>query len=79
MSETDTRKKQLELIAMVRAGQRIQTEHSLFVEAHPEACAHVAFDHRWRTIVCDGDCDVVECSRCGVQAVCACNFEGDML
>lgn len=40
-------------------------------------CRAVGFNHQWRTIVCNNDRDVVECSRCGDQSLTSCNFDED--
>ncbi len=67
---------QTELIEKARRGERITVEeapHSLFGEERITA----VHEHKDRTIVCDGDHDVVECLRCGRQSVVPCNFDED--
>jgi hypothetical protein len=64
-----------ELVAAAGRGERIHTEHSLHRAEDQTACAP-GFSHRaWRVIACDNHHDVVECSRCGVQRVTACDFD----
>lgn len=64
-----------ELIALAQTGARIpRQEHSLFdYEQALSRCQHP----NWRTIVCDGDNDVVECSCCGQHRVVGCNFDDE--
>lgn len=69
---------QTELIERARRGKLVVNLHSLhrpgvsgkWVPRH--LCPH---DGGWRTIVCDNEHDVVECSRCGAQRIAACNFD----
>lgn len=58
--------------AVVRAGGRVCNKLSLHAEEDPSKCHGV---HCWRTIVCDGETDVIECSRCGKQALSKCDFD----
>lgn len=63
---------QTELIKMEQIGQRIPRQpHSLF-DAEMSIREHL---HNWRTIVCDGDNDVLECSLCGKHRVDTCDFD----
>ncbi len=69
---------QTELVQAAQRGERItkvQSEHVLF-DAPGQPCE--GFNHHWRTIVCNNDRDVCECSRCGAQSVMSCNFDEDM-
>lgn len=53
--------------------ERITNEYSLFKSEIVGNCPH---GHaRWRTIECKDGRDIVECSRCGRQRECACNFD----
>lgn len=55
-------------------GLRVHNEHSLHVTEDPSKCPN--FVHaRWRTLECDNQTDVVECSRCGQQRMTSCNFD----
>ena len=66
---------QNELIQMALRGERLpRQEHSLHDARKDIECIHNGF---WRCIVCDGDKDVCECSRCGEQRVMSCNFDDD--
>lgn len=61
----------IEAIAAVDRGERVTGEHSLHaVELPGSHCC----DHQWRTLFCNNDRDVVECSKCGRQRTCRCNF-----
>ncbi len=60
-----------EAIKAVRRGERVRGEHSLHDSEKPNAQC----DHRWRTLFCDHDHDVIECSRCGRQTVSKCDFD----
>lgn len=62
-----------EAIAAVRAGKRVKGPHSIHDSAKPEACP--GFNCAWRTLFCNSDEDVVECGRCGRQAVSKCDFD----
>lgn len=54
--------------------ERVCNEHSLHKEERPERCPN--FIHAtWRVLMCDGETDVVECSRCGKQRTVACDFD----
>lgn len=73
-----------EAIAAVRAGGRCLTKHCLrpLNWVVPEKCTNLRGDllpdHAlWRTVACDGDTDVVECSRCGKQRLAACDFDDE--
>ena len=63
-----------EMIEMVNKGERIPPTLSLHKEQKNIPCNH---QNKWRTIVCDGDNDVIECSLCGKQIVSICNFDDD--
>ena len=65
-------------IEVARRGERVDTNYSYHKAEKETAICYGAkshFYHHWRTIACDGETDVVECSDCGRQAVCACNFD----
>lgn len=62
-----------EAIAAVRRGERVASEHSI----HPEPKTPCAVCQHWRTLFCNSDEDVVECSKCGRQAVAVCNFDDE--
>ena len=67
---------QTELIEKAERGERIshsEAEHVLFDQTKSGPCSC----HSWRTIVCDGARDVLECSKCGTQQVSPCNFDED--
>lgn len=71
---------QAELVELAKQKQRIHTEHSLHTAEKPfnerePACQ--AFNCAWRPIACDNKTDVLECSRCGRQALGTCNFDED--
>ena len=64
-------------IAKARQGERIYNKFSLFpsTEIILEECKG---NHgEWRTISCDGDTDVKECSDCGKQKITSCDFDKD--
>jgi hypothetical protein len=63
-----------QLIKRADAGERIVSKHTLFPIDHQPTlnCGH---PHGWRTVACDGDRDVVECSVCGRQWIERCNFD----
>ena len=73
MADEIKTKKELhaEAVAKVWAGGRITNEHSLFVVEQDRPCSA----HHWRTLLCDSETDVCECSKCGKQIVTACNFD----
>ncbi len=55
---------------------RVNNEDSIHKKEKPENCP--TGDHAlWRTIYCNGDRDVVECSRCGQQKEVRCNFDDE--
>lgn len=62
-----------EAIAAARRGDRVVTRHtlhsSIFI-SHVASCAH-----RFRTVACNNESDVIECSRCGWQQISTCNFD----
>lgn len=61
-------------IATARAGGRVKGGHSLFDVEMPEKCP--ASGHaNWRTVACDYETDVIECSRCGKQRLAECDFD----
>lgn len=69
-----------EAIEAVRRRQRVGGPHSLHAAALPvEQMLKVCpgFNHQWRTLFCDGDTDVVECYRCGIQDLARCNFDDE--
>jgi hypothetical protein len=61
-----------EAVEAVRRGDRAAGPHSLHAVTIPPC---PGFNHHWRTLFCDGETDVVECSRCGIQQVAPCNFD----
>lgn len=64
-----------EWLEVAKQGGRVRNRLSLFgKEECPDLCQGV---HNWRTIVCDGETDVVECRRCGLQKETACNFDDE--
>ena len=66
---------QTELIQMAERGERIpKQDYSLHNFKKPGPCSHA---QGWRTIVCDGNKDVCECSFCGKQRVMRCNFDDE--
>lgn len=66
---------QTELVKMARQGKRIPRQpHSLHDNEKANNCG---YNHNWRTIVCDNENDVCECSICGKQKVMICNFDDD--
>ena len=64
-----------EAIKTVRDGGRATTKHSLHETETPPSGGYC--DHRYREIACDGDTDVLECSRCGRQRLAVCTFDDD--
>ena len=65
-----------QLIEMARRGERIPRQpHSLHDQVKPGVC--ISHHSSWRTIVCDGDNDIVECYHCGDQRLVSCNFDED--
>ena len=63
-----------ELIQIAQQGERIPPQPYSLHGAEKPCKPH---EHFWRTIVCDGDHDVVECAHCGAQSVAKCNFDED--
>jgi DNA-directed RNA polymerase subunit RPC12/RpoP len=63
-----------EAIAAVKSGGRCTTKHTLMGAESPDSwkCAH-----RWRTVACDGETDVIECPRCGKQMLARCDFDDE--
>ena len=64
-------------IEAARLGRRVLTPYTLFA-ANPSSELAAGCPHNWRTVACDGDTDVVECSKCGLQRLASCNFDEDM-
>lgn len=63
------------LIQAAAEGKRIKTEFSMF-DSPLENCP-TGYCHSWRTIACNSDNDVVECRKCGRQAVTDCDFDDE--
>lgn len=65
-----------EAIAAARNGQRAVTKYNVKsrYSTYNMPCVH---RRGWRTIACDNDHDVVECTECGEQRVVPCNFDED--
>lgn len=53
------------------AGYRVVCEKSLHATETPNPWCR----HHWRTLFCNGEKDVLECSYCGRQAVAKCDFD----
>jgi hypothetical protein len=64
-----------EAVEAVRRGERVAGPHSIHEGEDPGGCP--GFNHRWRTLFCDGATDVVECSRCGRQQLARCNLDDE--
>ncbi len=61
-----------EAIAAVRRGERVAGKYSLHTTTK-EPCP--GLNHTWRTLFCNDEEDVVECSRCGEQGITRCDFD----
>lgn len=62
-----------EAIEAVREGRRALTSTSLMNFETPDPhCVH-----NWRTVACDSDTDVIECAKCGMQKLAACDFDDE--
>ena len=64
-----------EAVAAVKAGGRCETRHTILgleIQVGADRCSH-----HWRTVACDGESDVIECSICGKQLLVQCNFDED--
>lgn len=67
-----------ESVAAVKSGGRCKNKHTIWGLEVPDQKLHFSCVHNWRTVACDdSETDVVECSRCGWQRVCACSFDDD--
>ena len=55
---------------------RVQNEYTLFT-ASRAADMLPCPQHSWRVVLCDNECDVCECSKCGVQRSFKCDFEDE--
>lgn len=64
------------LIQKAERGERV-TKDEAGLSTYPAAVGSCAV-HDWRVIVCDESKDLVECRKCGAQAVFVCNFDDDM-
>lgn len=67
-----------EAIAAVRAGGRCNTGTTIHGLTPPTPTASDLSwrcVHRWRTVACDNETDVIECSDCGEQRLCKCDFD----
>lgn len=62
-----------ELIEAAKRGERIKTNSSLFDIELPRC--PTGYAHKWRVILCEYPLDVVECCKCGRQAVTECDFD----
>ncbi len=70
-----TRMSDNEAIEAVKAGRRCVTDTTLDRDWKPES--ECGYNHSWRAVACNGEQDVVECSRCGTQRIARCNFDDD--
>lgn len=72
MNEEPT-KTTAEWLEIVRSGGRVTNHHTRHAEEDSSKCptSHGV----WRTLVCDGETDVIECERCGKQRIARCNFD----
>lgn len=57
----------------LRKGAREERAYTLHERETPGLCP--GWNHSMRTVECDGDRDVVECSVCGAQRSAKCNFD----
>lgn len=57
--------------------KRVRNELSLFNEHRPELCKPSEPCGHARVIECDGETDVIECSKCGKQRKALCSFDDD--
>ena len=55
---------------------RVRGGHSLHDEEKPALCRNGYHEH-WRTVSCNNEVDVIECSRCGQQRTTRCTFDED--
>lgn len=55
--------------------ERVRNEFSLHDEEKPDKCSFPGHQGTWRSLVCNGERDIVECSRCGHQRTMRCNFD----
>ena len=62
-------------IEAVRSGVRVAGPYSIHQAETPGRCP--GFNHRFRTLFCDGTTDVVECAVCGRQQTAVCNFDDE--
>jgi hypothetical protein len=62
-----------EAVEAVRRGERVAGTYSLHAAEKGPPCP--GFNCHWRTLFCDSETDVVECSRCGRQELKRCNFD----
>ena len=62
-----------EAIEAARLGNRACTVHSLRDRETPDPRCY----HSWRTIACNSETDVIECSECGRQELCECDFDDE--
>lgn len=62
-------------IALAKSGQRVHAPRSLVASEDTRISA--SCPHRWRVIACDSQTDVVECSSCGKQGTCPCDFDDE--
>ena len=75
MSQALKKMSNAEAIEIVRNGGRIQNEHTRFVTQLKDC--PTGYCHQYRVIVCDDPTDIVECSKCGHQALAKCDFDND--
>ena len=61
-----------EAIEAVRGGGRCKTDTTLFDDVQPSMKQCI---HHWRTVACDSETDVIECGKCGLQALAKCDFD----
>ena len=57
--------------------ERVNNERSLHEHEDAAKCPGGIHALPWRTLTCDGETDIVECSRCGKQREMRCNFDED--
>ena len=62
-----------EAIEAVKRGERVQGKHS--IHEREKEMMQPCFHSHWRTIFCNDETDVVECSVCGQQRLARCNFD----
>lgn len=61
---------------MTTTQERITGGYSLHTQEDPSQCPE-GTHLRWREVYCDGDWDVIECSRCGQQKRVPCTFDDE--